>query len=75
MITLVGDIGNTLTKVSVIETKTLKLKKTIYLKSNKVESFKYLNSNFNKILSNKKINKYALFSSVVPKYYLKFNGI
>ena len=71
MITLVGDIGNTLTKVSVIETKTLKLKKTIYLKSNKVESFKYLNSNFNKILSNKKINKYALFSSVVPKYYLK----
>jgi len=75
MNTLIGDIGNTITKVSLIETKTLKLKKIIYLQSNKVDSYKYLNTNFKEILSKKKITKYALFSSVVPKYYLKLKKI
>ena len=71
METLVGDIGNTITKVSLIEANTLKIKKIIYLNSNKVNSYQYLKINFKKLLSNKKINKFALFSSVVPQYELK----
>ena len=46
METLVGDIGNTITKVSLIEANTLKIKKIIYLNSNKVNSYQYLKINF-----------------------------
>ena len=69
---LIGDIGNTVTKICLIETKNFKIKKIIYIDSEKVNSNYYLKKNLKKIIKNKNINKFALFSSVVPEYYLKF---
>ena len=68
---LIGDIGNTITKICLVHIKTYKVKKIIYLDSNNVLSKRYLKKKLNKILKNKKINKIALFSSVVPLYQLK----
>jgi len=68
---LIGDIGNTVTKICLIETKNFKIKKIIYIDSEKVNSYYYLKKNLKKIIKNKNINKFALFSSVVPEYYLK----
>ena len=68
---LIGDIGNTVTKICLIETKNFKIKKIIYIDSEKVNSNYYLKKNLKKIIKNKNINKFALFSSVVPKYYIK----
>jgi type III pantothenate kinase len=65
---LVGDIGNTITKVCLIEIKTFKIKKIIYLDSSKIFSSNYLKNGLKKIIKSKSINKIALFSSVVPKY-------
>ena len=65
---LVGDIGNTITKVCLIEIKTFKIKKIIYLDSSKIFSSNYLQNGLKKIIKSKSINKIALFSSVVPKY-------
>jgi type III pantothenate kinase len=65
---LVGDIGNTITKVCLIEIKTFKIKKIIYLDSSKIFSINYLKNRLKKIIKSKPINKVALFSSVVPKY-------
>ena len=65
---LVGDIGNTITKVCLIEIKTFKIKKIIYLDSSKIFSSNYLKNRLKKIIRSKSINKVALFSSVVPKY-------
>jgi len=65
---LVGDIGNTITKVCLIEIKTFKIKKIIYLDSSKIFLSNYLKNGLKKIIKSKSINKIALFSSVVPKY-------
>jgi len=65
---LVGDIGNTITKVCLIETKTFKIRKIIYLDSSKIFLSNYLKNRLRKIIKRKSINKVALFSSVVPKY-------
>ena len=65
---LIGDIGNTTTKICLIETNNFKIKKTIYFNSNIISSKKFLNIRFKKIIKNKFIYKVALFSSVVPKY-------
>ena len=65
---LVGDIGNTITKVCLIETKTFKIRKIIYLDSSKIFLSNYLKNGLRKIIKRKSINKVALFSSVVPKY-------
>jgi len=70
MYALIGDIGNTITKVCLIETKTFKIKKMSYFKSNNISSEKFLYNNFRKIIEKKSIYKFALFSSVVPKYQL-----
>ena len=67
--TLIGDIGNTTTKICLIEIKTFKIKKTIYFDSNNISSKIFLKRNIKKIIEKKSINKVALFSSVVPKYY------
>jgi len=67
---LIGDIGNTVTKVCLIENKNYKIKKIIYFNSVNILSLKKLSFNLKKIILNKKINKIALFSSVVPKYEL-----
>ena len=67
---LVGDIGNTITKICLIETNTFSIKKIIYFNSNKIVLKDYLKKNLKKIVKNKNINKIALFSTVVPKYHL-----
>ena len=65
---LIGDIGNTTSKICLIEIKTLKVKKINYFNSNRILSKNFINKMMNKVIKKKSINKYALFSSVVPKY-------
>ena len=65
---LIGDIGNTTSKICLIEIKTLKVKKINYFNSNRILSKNFINKMMNKVMKKKSINKYALFSSVVPKY-------
>ena len=67
---LIGDIGNTTTKICLIEIKTFKVKKIIYFSSNNIPLKNFLKNKFKDILKNRSINKVALFSSVVPKYQL-----
>ena len=67
---IIGDIGNTITKICLVESKTYKIKKIVYFNSNKIYSKKNLISVFKKIIRKKKIYKIALFSSVDPKYQL-----
>ena len=68
MYALIGDIGNTITKVCLIEVKTLKIKKKISFNSNNISSIHLLKKNLEKIVKSKNIYKVALFSSVVPRY-------
>jgi len=72
---LIGDIGNTVTKISLVDYKIYKIKKLIYLDSNKILSTKYLKRNLNKLIKNKNLFKFALFSSVVPKYHFKIKNL
>ena len=65
---LIGDIGNTITKICLVEIKNYKIKKIIYLNSKKSYLNKYLILAFKKLMKDNKISKFALFSSVVPKY-------
>ena len=67
---LIGDIGNTVIKICLVETKTLKIKKIFYFSSTKIISNYYLKNYLKKIIGNKIVNRIALFSSVVPKYQL-----
>ena len=65
---LIGDIGNTITKICLVEAKSLKIRKIIYFNSSDISSKKLLIKNLKKITKNKSNNTSALFSSVVPKY-------
>jgi len=65
---LIGDIGNTVTKICLTEIENLKVKKMIYLSSDDIKSKKTLRRTFKKIIKKKLVYKVALFSSVVPKY-------
>ena len=67
---LIGDIGNTITKICLVEIKSFNVKKIIYFNSSNITSNNSLRKNLKKIVKNKSINKVALFSSVVPKYHL-----
>ena len=67
---LIGDIGNTTTKICLIEIQTFKIKKIIYFNSSYILSKHILKKKLTKIIKNKSINKIALFSSVVSKYQL-----
>ena len=64
---LIGDIGNTITKICVIEVNNFKIMKTIYFNTNKISSTNFLKKNLKKFFKNKSIHKVALFSSVVPR--------
>ena len=68
---LIGDIGNTITKICLVKTRTFKVKKISYFESEKILSKTYLGRNLKKIIGKNSIYKVALFSSVVPKYQLK----
>ena len=65
---LIGDIGNTITKICVVEINTLKILRTIYFNTNKIFSKNFLKKALKKIFKKKTIYRVALFSSVVPKY-------
>ena len=67
---IIGDIGNSITKICLVENRNYKIKKIIYFNSNKIYSMAYLRSIFKKIIKKGKIHKIALFSSVVPQYKL-----
>lgn len=64
---IVGDIGNTSIKISILNNK-FDVKKSYNLDTKKIYSNKNINNFFQKIL-NKNINKKVLFCSVVPKAY------
>ena len=70
MYILIGDIGNTNIKLCLIESKNFKIKKLIYFRSKKIISKIILKKILKKIISKNLLNKKALFSSVVPEYYL-----
>jgi len=70
MNTLIGDIGNTTTKICLVRIKDYKIKKIIFFNSDKILSKNFLKKKLKKIIKNKSINKFALFSSVVPKYHV-----
>ena len=65
---LIGDIGNTVTKICLVKIKNFKLKKIIYFNSSNITSENYLKKSLKKIIKKKSIDETALFSSVVPKY-------
>lgn len=68
---LIGDIGNTLTKICLINDK-FKIFKSYNVETGKLNNKNYLSKFLNKIL-NKKVEKKILFSSVVPKIYKNIN--
>ena len=65
---LIGDIGNTITKICLIDVNNFKIKKILYFDSKNINSNYLLKKNFIKILKKENFTKKALFSSVVPKY-------
>ena len=69
MLYLIGDIGNTLTKICIINQK-YKIINTFNIETNQLLQKKNLTIFFNKVLK-KKLNKKILFSSVVPIIYKK----
>ena len=46
---LIGDIGNTITKVCVVEINTFKIRKTIYFNTNKISSINFLKKKLKKL--------------------------
>ena len=72
MYSLIGDIGNTITKICLIELKTFKIIKIVYFNSIKINSNVFLKKSLKKIIKKRNINKFALFSSVVPRYHSIF---
>ena len=70
---LIGDIGNTLTKLCLVNEKS-KIVKIRNIETKKLIKKKFLIKFFNSILD-KKIKKKILFSSVVPKVYKKINKL
>jgi type III pantothenate kinase len=64
---LVGDIGNTLTKVSLLNDK-FKILKSFYIETYRLKNLTFC-KNFFKKLINLEINKKILFSSVVPSTF------
>jgi type III pantothenate kinase len=65
---LIGDVGNTVTKLSIVDEKKFKIKKIIYFPSTEIQSKNKLKKNLEKALKNVEINSVALFSIVVPRY-------
>ena len=68
MYILIGDIGNTVTKLCLVDVRTYKLNNIVYLSSKGILNKKILKNTFKKIFSKKNIIHSALFSSVVPLY-------
>ena len=71
---LIGDIGNTITKLCLVDTKNFKPKKVIYFDSNCINKRKLLEKKLRRILKKNIFIKFALISSVVPNYELKLKN-
>ena len=69
---LTGDIGNTSTKVSILDYKFV-IKKSYIVKTKSLYKKKNVNKFF-KVFLNKNLNKKVLFSSVVPNIYKMVKG-
>ena len=67
---IIGDIGNTVTKICLLDVKTLKANKIIYFNSTSIKYKNLLKKNLNKIITKNNMFKVALFSSVVPSYQI-----
>ena len=65
---LIGDVGHTVTKLSIVDKKKFEIKKIVYFPSIRINSKKILKKNLDKLIKNKPINSTALFSIVVPRY-------
>ena len=65
---LVGDIGNTITKICLVKLKNFKKRKIIYFNSKNILIKNQLRKELKKITKNYPLHKVSLFSSVVPKY-------
>ena len=72
---LIGDIGNSITKICLIKSKDLKINKISYINSNDILRKNLLKKELKKILKNKTLSKVSLFSSVVPKYESVFRKL
>ena len=68
MHTIIGDIGNTITKICLIKNNSFVIKKIIYFNSKSILSNTFLKKHLKKLIVRNDINKISLFSSVVPKY-------
>ena len=66
MKSLIGDIGNTETKICVLDQK-FKILKKIKLETFKLNKKKYLKNKFSFMKNKKHFNEKALFANVVPK--------
>ena len=72
---LIGDIGNTVTKICLIEVKSCKLKKIIYFNSSEISQNILLKKNLKKIIKKNPLIEVALFSSVVSSHLLRLKKI
>ena len=68
MYLLIGDIGNTITKFCLVNQSNYKIKKIVYISSNTFSKKENIKVTLKNILKSKKVNKCALFSSVVTKH-------
>jgi type III pantothenate kinase len=66
---LIGDIGNTVTKICLVDFNTFAVKKVFYFNSTKILSKNDLKGKL-KTLRKKSLHRVALVSSVVPKYQI-----
>jgi type III pantothenate kinase len=72
---LIGDIGNSVTKICLVDDKTLRIIKITNFFSKSILNKKVLIKEIEKLIKNKKVNNFSLFSSVVPKYYSKLEKL
>ena len=70
---LIGDIGNTLTKICIFDLNKSNISEIKSFNTKKISNTKYVKSNF-KFLKKNKVSK-SLFASVVPKTYQNFKKI
>ena len=66
---LIGDIGNTNTKICLVKKSNFKVIKMINFNSKDIVNDKEILKKLKKLILNRPINKSGLFSSVVPKYF------
>ena len=75
MYTLIGDIGNTITKICLINNNNYKMEKIIYFNSVKIKDHHFIKKKLTTIFNKRHINNTSLFSSVVPNYENIFRKI